>query len=72
MIKNILFAAILLAQICQVFGQEKGPNVIIIFPDQYRQFSLGFWSQGDNAKHIQGKPDPVNTPVLKKIKKEAI
>ncbi|MCG8310774.1 MAG: sulfatase [Cytophagales bacterium] len=72
MIKNILFAAILLAQICQVFGQEKGPNVIIIFPDQYRQFSLGFWSQGDNAKHIQGKPDPVNTPVLDKLAKEGI
>lgn len=60
-----------------IFGQNKGqkeetPNVIIIFPDQYRQFSLGFWSLGDNAKYIQGNPDPVNTPALDKLASEGI
>lgn len=51
---------------------EKAPNIIYIFPDQYRQFSLGFWSQGDNAKYIQGAPDPVNTPTLDKFANEGI
>lgn len=46
---------------------NKQPNVIIIFPDQYRQFSLGFWSQADNAKYIPGTPDPVSTPALDKL-----
>ncbi|MGV8829643.1 MAG: sulfatase-like hydrolase/transferase [Breznakibacter sp.] len=54
------------------FKKEKKPNVLIISPDQYRQFSLGFWSQGDNAKHIQGKPDPVKTPALDKLANEGI
>ncbi|WP_075590961.1 sulfatase-like hydrolase/transferase [Labilibacter marinus] len=52
--------------------QEEKPNVIIIFPDQYRQFSLGFWSQGDNAKYIHGKPDPVNTPALDKLANDGV
>lgn len=48
------------------------PNVIIIFPDQFRQFSLGFWSQSDNAKYIHGTPDPANTPSLDKLANEGI
>jgi len=52
--------------------EAKAPNVIIIFPDQYRQYSLGFWSQGDNAKYINGKPDPVKTPALDKLANEGV
>lgn len=48
------------------------PNVIFIFPDQYRLYSLGFWSQADNAKYLQGKPDPVATPQLDKLANEGI
>ena len=51
---------------------EPKPNVLIIFPDQYRQFSLGFWSQGENAKHIHGTPDPVSTPALDKLAMEGV
>ena len=51
---------------------EKKPNVIFIFPDQFRQFSLGFWSQGDNSKHIPGEGDPVKTPVLDKFANEGV
>ncbi|MBT3384478.1 MAG: sulfatase [Prolixibacteraceae bacterium] len=48
-------------------AKEKLPNVIYIFPDQFRSYSLGFWSQDDNAKYIQGKPDPVSTPAIDKL-----
>lgn len=51
---------------------QKQPNVIFIFPDQYRSYSLGFWSEGDNAKHIQGQPDPVNTPNLDNLAREGV
>jgi len=52
---------------------EKGPpNIIFIFPDQYRTYSLGFWSQDGNEQYIQGKPDPVFTPNLDKLANEGI
>jgi arylsulfatase A-like enzyme len=51
-------------------GQK--PNVIFIFPDQFRNFSLGFWSQDDNASHIQGKPDPTHTPALDKLANDGV
>lgn len=72
MIKKLLIILLLLAPTGQTFAQESAPNVIIIFPDQYRQFSLGFWSEGDNAKHIQGTPDPVKTPALDQLAHEGI
>ncbi len=56
---------------CHRAAKEQ-PNVIIIFPDQFRQYSLGFWSQKDNAKHINGNPDPVNTPTLDKLANEGL
>ena len=46
---------------------EKPPNVIFIFPDQYRNSSLGIWSQPGYGDHLQGKGDPVNTPALDKL-----
>jgi len=52
--------------------EEPKPNVMIIFPDQFRQFSLGFWSRGDNAKYIHGTPDPVSTPALDKLAHEGV
>lgn len=48
------------------------PNVMIIFPDQYRQFSLGFWSQGDHRQYLQGAPDPVHTPALDRLANQGI
>lgn len=57
---------------CTEQKNESKPNVIFIFPDQYRNYSLGFWSQGENAKYIQGNPDPVFTPALDKLANEGI
>lgn len=54
------------------FKKDKKPNVLIIFPDQFRQFSLSFWSQGDREKYIQGKPDPVKTPVLDELANQGV
>ncbi|MGB5264178.1 MAG: sulfatase-like hydrolase/transferase, partial [Lutimonas sp.] len=52
--------------------KEERPNVIFICPDQYRNYSLGFWSEKDNEKLIQGKPDPVSTPALDNLASQGI
>ena len=57
---------------CASKSSESPPNVIFIFPDQYRNFSLGFWSQKGNDTYIQGNPDPVSTPTLDKLANEGI
>lgn len=41
---------------------EKQPNVLIIYPDQLRRYSAGFWSEKKYEEHVLGTPDPVITP----------
>jgi len=43
---------------------NKRPNLLYIFPDQFRQSSLGFWSKADFRHLHQGLSDPVHTPHL--------
>ncbi|UXX79071.1 sulfatase [Reichenbachiella carrageenanivorans] len=52
--------------------EEQQPNVIFIFPDQFRNSSLGIWSQPGYDQHLQGNPDPVNTPALDKMAAEGV
>lgn len=66
-----VFAITLFTSSCYNKAQDQ-PNVIIIFPDQFRQYSLGFWSQEENRKYLQGNPDPVLTPALDKLAKQGI
>jgi len=66
----ILFFGIIALGACR--AQSEQPNVLIIFPDQYRQYSLGFWSQDGNSKYIHGVPDPVSTPALDKLAGEGV
>jgi len=48
---------------------EKRPNVLIIYPDQLRRYSAGFWSEKKYKGHVLGKPDPVITPNMDKLAK---
>ena len=57
---------------CRKHKDENLPNIIFIFPDQYRNYSLEFWSQADNAKYLQGSPDPVSTPALDRLANEGV
>ncbi|MFB9058092.1 sulfatase [Mariniflexile ostreae] len=43
------------------------PNVLIIFPDQLRRYSAGYWSEDKYKEHVIGKPDPVITPTIDKL-----
>lgn len=53
-------------------AEEERPNIMIIFPDQFRQYSLGFWSLDENARYLQGQGDPVITPALDKLANQGI
>lgn len=54
--------------------QEKvqTPNVIYVFPDQYRNHAMGFWRQEGFREHVNFKGDPVVTPNLDKFARESV
>jgi arylsulfatase A-like enzyme len=75
--RNLILAllVVLMAVSFEACNQQKEnnpPNVIYIFPDQYRNYSLGFWSQPGKTKYLQGSPDPVSTPALDKLASEGV
>ncbi len=49
---------------------EKKPNVLILYPDQLRRYSAGFWSEENYKNHVLGAPDPVVTPNMDKLAKK--
>ncbi|WP_047042497.1 sulfatase [Vibrio mexicanus] len=42
----------------------KRPNLLYVFPDQFRLMSLGIWQNPTYSAHLSGRPDPVTTPNL--------
>ncbi|MBP8791775.1 MAG: sulfatase [Lutibacter sp.] len=48
------------------------PNILIIFPDQLRRYSAGFWSGGAYKEYVIGKPDPVITPTIDKLAQNGV
>lgn len=69
---NIKVSFFLYFGMISIFGcQEKevvhNPNVLIVFPDQYRRYSAGFWSQPEYQGKTIGDPDPVITPNIDKL-----
>ena len=48
----------------QVVEQSEHPNIIYVFPDQYRNQAMGFWSQDGFRDKVNFEGDPVHTPNL--------
>lgn len=48
------------------------PNVIYIFPDQWRKYAVGFWSKEKYKKYLATTPDPVYTPHLDALAEESV
>jgi len=51
---------------------SKKPNVLIIYPDQLRRYSAGFWSEEKYRPYAQGAPDPVLTPNIDALAKNGV
>nr|QIH44555.1 sulfatase [Vibrio ziniensis] len=47
------------------------PNLLYIFPDQFRQMSMSLWNELLFNKHCSGVPDPVYTPNLDSFSQQA-
>lgn len=52
--------------------KDKQPNILIIFPDQLRRYSAGFWSKEPYKKLVFGNPDPVITPTIDELAENGI
>lgn len=48
------------------------PNVIYVFPDQFRNSSLGFWNDAEYASQVGWRGDPVLTPNLDRFAGESV
>ena len=66
----IPFAGLALAA-CAPAATEH-PNVIYVFPDQFRNSSLGFWSDPEYAEQVAWRGDPVHTPNLDRFAGESV
>lgn len=51
--------------------QDRKPNVIYVFPDQFRNHAMGFWGEKGFKEHVRFKPDPVITPNLNNFARES-
>ncbi|MBE7640562.1 sulfatase-like hydrolase/transferase [Salegentibacter sp. BLCTC] len=56
----------------EIRDSKERPNVLIIYPDQLRRYSAGFWSEPGYRDAVVGKPDPVITPTIDNLAKNAV
>ena len=71
--KYLSFGLLTLAG-CQTTQHEQVslPNVIYVFPDQFRNQAMGFWSQEEFRDKVNFQGDPVHTPVLDRFARESV
>ena len=48
------------------------PNVIYVFPDQFRNHALEFWGQAGFREKVNFRNDPVHTPYLNDFARESV
>ena len=53
-------------------GQARQPNVIYVFPDQYRNQAMEFWGQEGFRERVNFRNDPVHTPRLNDFARESM
>jgi len=57
---------------CQTKPVEKAPNLVYVFPDQFRKHAMGFWDTPAFKGAIRTNADPVQTPRLDVFASEAL
>lgn len=71
-IKNILLPLSSLALAGCGQSQDDKPNIIYVFPDQFRNQALAFWNEPEYAAHVGWQADPVQTPRLNEFASESV
>ena len=68
--------ALLTAPGCKASQKEvkrpERPNIIYVFPDQFRNQAMGFWSQNGFRDKVNFRGDPVHTPHLDAFARESM
>lgn len=53
-------------------AQNQAPNLIYVFPDQFRQSAMSFWDLPEYKGAVNTKADPVSTPNINKFASESL
>lgn len=53
-------------------AEQVQPNVIYVFPDQYRNHAMEFWGMEGFRERVNFRNDPVHTPNLNRFAKESL
>lgn len=56
---------------CGTAAQDR-PNIIYVFPDQFRNSAMAFWDEPDFAPYQGWRADPVQTPNLDRFARESV
>ena len=57
---------------CLLAQTPSRPNIVYVFPDQFRNSALQFWNEKEFRSHINFKADPTHTPNLNQFATEAV
>jgi arylsulfatase A-like enzyme len=71
-VKNILLPLSSLAIAGCAETQDERPNIIYVYPDQFRNQAMAFWDKPEYAGHVNWKADPVRTPRLDAFADESV
>ena len=52
--------------------QAQNPNIIYVFPDQFRNQAMAFWNESEYSSHVGWAADPVQTPRLDAFADESV
>lgn len=52
--------------------QDQRPNIIYVFPDQFRNQAMAFWNEPGYSEHVRWQSDPVHTPRLDAFADESV
>ncbi len=55
-----------------VAARHKRPNLLYVFPDQFRREAMGFWQTDKYKGVLRTRTDPVVTPTLDKLAQESV
>ena len=51
---------------------QQRPNVVYVFPDQYRNYAMEFWSLPEFKGAVNSATDPVHTPNINRFARESL
>ena len=71
-LRKIILPVSGLAAVACSTAENAMPNIIYVFPDQFRASSLAFWDEPEYSRHVGWKADPVITPNLDRFADESI